>query len=204
MPCVIMPRPVSNGKKLAASAVLGLFVVLLSAISMEVFNKTAESGQFTLVAEEKSKEPFDIVLDDTEADSSIEIQEYSDESDHAFKEHTLEVTVQDKDSRPFKNDAGETSADAQAAVARRLVSQGQIEQAVRYQRRAVELEPHNMFYRLGLAILHDRLADKRGAAILYKQIVYAYDIHDKTLPVDVDIESIRRRLAYLETYINER
>ena len=110
---------------------------------------------------------------------------------------TLEISDDDdrpaRESSPNKQEQAATDASFAQAYAR----QGDTKEALRLQHLAVELDPANMLYRLALAILYDRADAKDGAAMLYKQVVLAYDARDASLPRDLDIENVRRRLLYL-------
>ncbi|MFA5041239.1 MAG: hypothetical protein WC464_06375 [Bdellovibrionales bacterium] len=172
-----------NGKRISAATIVAVFVFSSgffgAMIQMPALDEIAALAGI-------QSEPFDIVLGtnapalqfDREESSVVPIQQNA-------LPPVLDVTVEDG--------AGDYNATAQA-----LMRQGDIKQAIEYQRLAVESRPFNMRYRLELAIMHDRLSDSVGASLLYKQVLQAYDNHDKTLPKKLDIESIRRRLAYLD------
>jgi hypothetical protein len=104
----------------------------------------------------------------------------------------LEVTVREVKSKT-------SQAKTEAAVAQNFMRKGDITKAMRFQRRAVELDPSNMLYRLGLAVMFDRVSDGKDASALYRQVVEAYDTRDETLPSKLDIDGIRDRLDYLSS-----
>ncbi len=176
MPRVFYAPSFFGKKKIAALivAVFGVFTVSFAGAMLKMSVSGAEA----------ERPGFDIVL------SSAAPAPQNDDDELSNNQNTLppafEVTVSD--------DAGDY-----ATVAQRMLRQGDVDQAVRYQRLAVARHPQNMFYRFELAVMHDRLSDKQGAAVLYRQVVRAYDNRDKTLPKKFDIEGVRRRLAYLES-----
>ncbi len=89
-----------------------------------------------------------------------------------------------------------SEAEQQAELARESMVSGDVKQAMVYQHRAVELNPNNMLYRLNLGVMHDRVADKAGAATLYQQVIDAYENNDKSLP-KINVEDVRSRLDYI-------
>jgi len=88
------------------------------------------------------------------------------------------------------------TAEQQAELAREYMLKGDVKQAMIHQHRAVEIQPNNMFYRLNLGIMHDRVSDRDGAATLYRQVIDAYEKKDKTLP-KINIDDVRKRLDYI-------
>jgi hypothetical protein len=160
------------------------------------------------VVQEKPSESYDIVLNaDSSELQSVPVQEGSlaEAAIPAIEELAIqppklaplfEVTVEDNKAKN-KEINDKAQAENYAGVAKDFFRQGDLVQAMRYQYRAVELMPSNMSYRLELAVLFDRASNAEGARQLYQQVVQAYGKHDATLPAKIDIESIRRRLDYL-------
>ncbi len=175
---VVLPPMGWHKKKVASAIVLGGFVFLMGAMFAVVRAPTTASGT-------GNNEPFDITLNSNAPALQGDATEdrFSSLSNKALPP-VLEIEVKD-------------GAEARALAAQDYMHRGEMAQAILYQRRAVQLAPANMLYRLKLAIMHDRVFDREGAALLYRQVVEAYEHHDKTLPRKLDIDSIRARLIYL-------
>jgi tetratricopeptide (TPR) repeat protein len=94
------------------------------------------------------------------------------------------------------NDAPD-EAGVKAEKAQKLAHEGDVRAALAFQHRAADLSPKNMLYRLQLAILFDRVGDRKSAATLYRQVVDAYAAKDPTLPRALGMDGIRRRADYL-------
>jgi len=173
---VVMSRMAWSKKKIASIVVLGIFIFLMGAILAVIRAPTPA---------ESADAPFDITLNSPPPKSQDDAMEdrFSPLSYKALPP-VLEIEVKD-------------GAASQAAAAQEFMSQGDMAQAMLYQRRAVELAPKNMLFRLKLAIMFDRASEREGAAMLYRQVVDAYERRDNTLPRKLDIDGIRARLAYL-------
>ncbi len=91
-------------------------------------------------------------------------------------------------------------APVQAALARTLVRQNDIAGALPHAERAARLAPENVLYRLGLAVIEDRLGKSSEAIALYRQVLRAYAATDE-LPssASLSLDGIRHRVDYLET-----
>ncbi|MFA4993914.1 MAG: tetratricopeptide repeat protein [Bdellovibrionales bacterium] len=167
-------------KKIASAVVLGAFVFLLGAFQMVAIDGFSPPPE--------KNEPFDITLN-SDAPALW--------GDEAVNATTTNSSLSQKTLPPVLEIKVEEGVGAHVSVAQNFMRQGNIAQAIRYQRRAVEIAPLNMLYRLKLAIMYDSVSDREGAAILYRQVVEAYEKNDKTLPRNLDLENIRSRLAYL-------
>lgn len=88
-------------------------------------------------------------------------------------------------------------AEDEAATAQWYLRQNDIEEAIQTQRRAVQILPSHMGYKLKLAIMLDRDAQAAEAAALYRDVLAAAEKGDKTLPANLDIAEIRHRAEYL-------
>lgn len=97
-------------------------------------------------------------------------------------------------AKPKESTVG--AAEQQAEMAREFMLKGDVKQAMVHQHRAVEMQPNNMFYRLNLGVMHDRVSDREGAATLYRQVIDAYEKKDQTLP-KINVDDVRRRLDYI-------
>jgi hypothetical protein len=178
---VVLPRVTWDKKKIVIAAMLGVFVFILSAIWV-----TVHAPVVTEVAlKSTASAPFDITLNSNAP--AIQDDETGDRYfplSYKALPPVLEVEVKD-------------GSEAHASVAQDYMRRGDMAAAIRYQHRAVELAPANMLLRLKLAIMYDRVSDREGAAMLYRQVIEAYGKHDKTLPRKFDVDGIRNRLSYL-------
>jgi hypothetical protein len=110
----------------------------------------------------------------------------------------LDISVKEAVGKGAAADKNSRAAH-QAKVAQKFMRRNNVKTALRFQHRAVGLAPGNMLYRLDLAIMLDSADDKKGVSELYRQVVRAYDRHDGTLPPQLNIGDIRRRLSYLDS-----
>lgn len=206
MSYVSLPRPYWTGQRVVILAVLAIFVLILGIVIAANFPPSHVTPPVAVVA--KQAEPFDIRLGaselappDAAALLAQKLPPHVLISKSTMHQNALppvlEVTVEGDGVEGA--DAGDNAIRAahQAVAAQNLMRQNDVRQALQFQHRAVELAPDNMLYRRDLAIMHDRVGDKGGAATLYRQVVQAYDAHDKTLPLDLGIDDIRHRLDYL-------
>lgn len=199
---VVLNRPIGKGKKTAVGVVLVLFILVLLVGLTAVFESDDESGKRAgRSAAQARGEPFDIVLggpSGEEGDSAITYSPDGDLKGHPRRlPPILEVSVegQDADQPPALNPAAQ--AQKMDAAARKLSREGDMKQALIYQRRSVELAPRNMEYRLRLAIIHDNLSNMKAARKLYEQVIQAFEKGNATLPRDLDIQPIRARAEFL-------
>jgi tetratricopeptide (TPR) repeat protein len=195
---VVLRRP-SHGKRIAAGAVLGLFVLLLV---VSGFSSPVTPPKAIEVKVPVSDEPFDIVIngpggEDADLDLDFEQQVLEEAGKHLAPAVHVDIEGGGTDERDAVGK--ETLADRQATAAQNYMRLNDLKKAIRAQRKAVQLDPLNMSYRLQLAIMHDRLSDRKGALELYRQVLRAYDGRDITLPLDFDAEGVRERLTYLAT-----
>jgi Flp pilus assembly protein TadD len=201
MSYVALPRANTNVKKIAAGAVLCLFIVGVGLIfvvsSQKASDKAIERKASELLA--KQAEPYDIVLGASEQ-APIEVVQRPNPVRKA-SHSSVEVTVEREEAGEGAEENKEAQAEDEAATARMLLRRNEITKALQLERHAVELDPSNALYRLELAIMYDRSDDSKSAAELYRNVVQAYDVHDKTLPAKLDIENIRSRLEYLNSMI---
>ena len=108
-------------------------------------------------------EPYDIVLGDSEQLSPDKRAQRSvSERKKAKKPPAFEVSVESDNAAA---DAEKKSqAEDDAATAQRFLRQDDTEQAIQFQRRAVDAEPSNKLYRLRLAIMLDHASDAKEVA----------------------------------------
>jgi hypothetical protein len=209
MSYVVLPRPYWRGQRIAVVAVLAVFGVILGivlAANMPILkDKTPVVAAETETRSLKTAEPFDITISASELAPPDDVARLAAQipvhvliTKPSLRQKALppvlEVTVEED------SDGADDAADRavrQAAVAQSFMRQNDVKQALPFQHRAAELAPDNMLYRLDLAIMHDKVADFKGAATLYRQVVQAYDNHDATLPSKLGIDDIRSRLEYL-------
>ncbi len=184
IPCVVAEDTRPCWKRRFSIAALGAFAVLLS-VTIGAF-PSAKSE-----ADEKAREPFDIVLSGTEGDETVFEDDVPQPGQNAYQ--TFVVTVEGEDEK--EEDA--TGGKEQALKAQEYLDKGNIKGAIPFIKRAIDLAPQNALYRLQLAILHDRLSENEKALNLYRQVIEAYDEDERTLPSGTDVEGIRERMAYL-------
>ena len=89
-------------------------------------------------------------------------------------------------------------AAVQAALARKLIADGDTEAALPPLDRAVRAAPSELPYRLELAALYDRLGKPAQALSLYRDILRAAADPDAPVRLPVSLTGIRQRAAYLE------
>ncbi len=194
--CVTLSRPYWNGKRIAVAGVLGVFVLILGAalsvprpVSTSIAPEAVEPFDITLTASALAP-PEDVGLSPNSAATESSLRKKG-------LPPVLDVTVEGDAEDQVEEEDQEDQAEHHAESAQNFMRLNDITQALTFQHRAVELDPANMLYRLELAIMHDKAADREGAATLYRQVVQAYDNHDESLPPKLGIDDIRRRLAYL-------
>jgi len=165
--------------------ILSIFLLLFTGIV----------STFWLGPSERDEGLFDIVLNDPAPRETLSDGRTPSDT-YAYS--GLQVIVEEE---PFPGASGDNKVDARelAQRARRLMMRGQTQKALRYERQALKFDPANMLYRLELAIMYDHISDKDNAVDLYLDVIEAYEKDDKTLPLDLDIESISRRMNYLVT-----
>ena len=198
IPFVFLARPDKKRRNnfiiagvIVASVMIGLSLAVYAPKAVVV---KASTNSHTA----KQVEPFDIKLTSSEP-ASERIAEATEntfsaqESVGSKTSPAMEVTF---GGNPQQEDT-QRNAGGQDHLAQQALRQGHLKQALRFQHRAAELAPGNNFYRLKLAILYDRLGHRQGAAVLYQQVVLAYESHEDTLPSTVNIKEIKQRLDYL-------
>ena len=200
--CVTLTRPHRVDKKSLIGGSLLIVAVLLIGIAV---TKTPPKLS-AIVLPPRQSEPFDIKLNASElapedevaaiaANLPTHVLETPKAEAPQASPPAMEITV----GESGQQDLGQQQDDAafQASSAQQALGQGNLKQALRFQHQAAVLAPDNNRYRLDLAILYDRLGHKKSAAVLYRQIVVAYEAHDLTLPHQLDINAIQQRLDYL-------
>lgn len=196
MPYVVLAKPISKKQKAAAASVLVLFVLLLGLSVIPSLPPEQSQQQIAAATIEETSGLFEIVINDgipVDGEDAMPLTESSS---------GIQVVVEESTGIFIAAPGEEEQAEIQASTARKYFRLGKIKQAILFQRRAVELAPLDMTYRLALAIMHDHASDKKGAALLYRQVVKAYENQDDTLPPDVDIKAVRARLDYLSVVIS--
>lgn len=196
MPYVVLAKPASKKQKAAASSVLVLFALLLGLSAIPSLPTKQNQSPMSAEAPLEEKGLFDIVLDEENS--------FYDDPQTQLNESPsgVQVVVEEAAGIFIAAPGEEEQAEIQASTARKYFRQGKIKQAILFQRRAVELSPLDMTYRLALSIMHDHASDKKGAAMLYRQVVKAHKNNDDTLPPDMDIKAIQARLDYLSVIIS--
>ncbi|MDR3423473.1 MAG: hypothetical protein P4M13_00125 [Alphaproteobacteria bacterium] len=203
--CVMLPRAFWSRQKIAGAAALAICAVILG---LKMFSALPSRGQ-TLLAQAKpaavsppeQDKPYDIVLNASDlappdnglAQIAAKIPADALKPQSSKSQPVLEVKVEQSAPEPDDED----QAEQQANAAQKFMRQGNIKQALNSQLHAVEGDPSDMLYRLDLAILYDKAGESRGAVALYRQVAQAYDEKDDTLPPDLGIDGIRKRLDYL-------
>lgn len=89
-------------------------------------------------------------------------------------------------------------AAALAALAKLESRRGYFDKAYNHLKRAVEVAPQNLGYRLDLAILYDRAGYGADALTLYRHVLRAALNEDAATRSAFPTESVRQRVAYLE------
>ena len=203
MSCVSLVRPSwTDNKSLIIAGVVALGALFVGVLVGGAMPKRAGVVSPALAVAAKQVVPFDIKLNasalapDRDAVAAIEtvLPAQAILSSKALPP-AMAITVDAYE--PQQVDAGQDEAAFQAQSARQALRQGDVKQALRFQSRASVLAPENSLYRLGLAVLYDRLGDTKNAAVLYQQVVAAYQAKDGTLPHTLNISDIQRRLDYL-------
>jgi hypothetical protein len=200
MSYVVPRRARWNGRKTAVAAVLAVFCIIFAIVLATNMPVNGDKASVASVETLKNAEPFDIMISASElspSDQTAQVLTSKASLNQQALPPVLEVTVADDSVVVSDHEDQEDQAEDKAEVAQKFMRQDDIKQALQFQHRAVELAPSNMLYRLDLAIMYDRAEDKDGAVTLYRQVVQAYENHDKTLPTDIAIENVRSRLEYL-------
>jgi len=171
-------------KKRTALSILAIFLLFTGRVVSEFWTDITD----------KNEGVFDIVLSEPAPEETL----IEAVSPNAISSSGLQVVLEEA---PFYGASGDNKADARelAKMARQTMGLGKTSKALRYERHALKLDPSNMLYRLELAIMYDHADEKDKAIDLYLDVIEAYENDDKTLPLDLDIDPIRRRMEFLVT-----
>lgn len=191
---IVMPRRQTYWSLRRLTALLVLAVVV--GINAAVFAQSPQTKAAMPLAtaaprQDKTAEPFDIVLDGASPE-----QKDMDAAAGAQKSGQLEVHVPADDEDAVSPEDAEARKLMHKADA--LKKQGDYKKALRLAHKAAALAPDNMQYRLELATLYDRSGAQKGALALYHQVLDAFDAGDESLADETDIEAVRTRAEYLE------
>ena len=207
---VSLPRSYWTGIRVFILLLLGAFLGLTGFLLLRFEPETAKP--VVHIATPQQPKTFDITLSEAELAPSPPAQvaalakvlppkvlQTKRDVAPPISPPALEVSVEADAKDATRQTTIHERAAFQDSLAQAFLQQDDLNQALRAQHQAAELDPANMFYRLELAILHDRAGDASGALQLYHQVVEAYDAQDASLPRDAGIGDIRRRLIYLES-----
>ena len=199
MSYVSLARPRAKIRKAwAVVGVTSLVALLIGFVSLSYAPKEKPAKSHAPLIVAKPPEPFDIKINASALapDSAIAAIEPNLPA-HVLDPKQSPASVNATFEEPPQQQPVADIAASQAQAAQQFLKQGDVKQALRSQHRAATLAPDNTLYRLDLAILYDRLGHSKNAAMLYQQLIQAYEAHDKTLPVTLDIKEIQQRLTYL-------
>ncbi len=201
---VALPRLYWDMRRIACACMLAVFSFILCLGIFAAWHDItpAPAAQIAVPQVAVKVAPYDIRIDANSLAPPDEVAQLADAlpphviiTKHNTQSIHTDMNIVVQSERTTRH-TPEQAASNLAALAHNAIDQNDLDQAIRFQRRAVDAAPDNMRYVLALAVMLDHAGDA-GAAALYQQVVDAYDAQNHTAPSASKIGGIRQRLFYL-------